>query len=168
MEISLKMTRSTFGKYIFYFCLFLIIFLLDRISKIYILSMSNEETLNIYVNDFLSIILIWNTGIGFGLFSSSQEIFYNIITVVISFINILIIFLIITSDRLRSFFYVIILGGSAGNLFDRLYYSAVPDFIDLNYRGFHWFVFNVADIFISLGIICLIIRELLEYKKKNV
>ena len=162
------MTRSTYGKYIIYFCLFLIIFLLDRISKIYILSISNEETLNIYINDFLSIILIWNTGIGFGLFSSSQEIFYNFITAVISFINILIIYLIITSDRLSSFFYVIILGGSAGNLFDRLYYSAVPDFIDLNYKGFHWFVFNVADIFISLGIICLIIRELLEYKKKNV
>ena len=58
-----------------------------------------------------------------------------------------------------------ILGGSFGNLYDRIYFSAVPDFIDLNYKGYHWFVFNVADIFITIGIFLLILSEI--FKKKN-
>ena len=162
------MMSSKKSKFFFYFLIFLVIFFLDRLSKIYILNLASGEDLNIYINNYLNIILIWNSGIGFGLFSSEQSTIYNAITTIIILINILIFYLIIISDSIRSLFYILVFGGSLGNLFDRLYYSAVPDFIDLNYRGFHWFVFNVADIFISLGIICLIIRELLEYKKKNV
>ena len=60
-----------------------------------------------------------------------------------------------------------VLGGSWGNLFDRVYYSAVPDFIDFHIKDFHWFVFNVADIFITLGIMCLILVEVFINNKKG-
>ena len=143
-----------------------IIFILDRVSKIYILNIAeNSNQVNIYINQFLNFILVWNTGIGFGLFSLGNSIIYNFITILIVLINLIIIYLIYKSIDFRRYFYLIILGGSLGNLFDRIYYSAVPDFIDINYKGFHWFIFNIADIFISLGIICLIFAELLNYKK---
>ncbi len=151
-----------------YFLLIIIIFFIDRISKLYVINLANTtSSIDIQINNFLNIILIWNKGIGFGLFSFDNNKVYNFITFLILTINLLIIYLIIKSDKIRSLFYVIILGGSLGNLFDRFYYTAVPDFIDLNYKGFHWFIFNIADIFISLGIICLICFEFLEYKKKN-
>tara|TARA_B100000427_G_scaffold220948_1_gene184756 strand:- start:130 stop:621 length:492 start_codon:yes stop_codon:yes gene_type:complete len=145
-----------------------IIFILDRVSKIYILNIAeNSNQVNIYINQFLNFILVWNTGIGFGLFSLGNSVIYNFITILIVLINLIIIYLIYKSIDFRRYFYLIILGGSLGNLFDRIYYSAVPDFIDINYKGFHWFIFNIADIFISLGIICLIFAELLNYKNNN-
>ena len=154
-------------KFFLYFLLIIIIFFIDRISKLYVINLANTtSSIDIQINNFLNIILIWNKGIGFGLFSFDNNKVYNFITFLILTINLLIIYLIIKSDKIRSLFYVIILGGSLGNLFDRFYYTAVPDFIDLNYKGFHWFIFNIADIFISLGIICLICFEFLEYKKK--
>ena len=121
----------------------------------------------IKINSYINLILVWNSGIGFGLFSFEQSEMYNLMTILIIFINLLIVYLIIKSKDKSAYFFLIILGGSLGNLFDRIYYSAVPDFIDISYKGYHWFVFNVADIFISLGIICLIFAELLNYKKKN-
>ena len=143
-----------------------VIFFLDRISKIYILNIAETTgTVDIYINSFLNLILVWNTGIGFGLLSFEQTTIYNFITVLIIIINILIIYFILKSNDFRSYFFLLILGGSLGNLFDRVYYSAVPDFIDINYNEYHWFIFNVADIFITLGIICLIFVELLNYKK---
>ena len=143
-----------------------VIFFLDRISKIYILNIAETTgTVDIYINSFLNLILVWNTGIGFGLLSFEQPTIYNLITVLIIIINILIIYFILKSNDFRSYFFLLILGGSLGNLFDRVYYSAVPDFIDINYNEYHWFIFNVADIFITLGIICLIFVELLNYKK---
>ncbi len=155
-------------KFFLYFLLIIIIFFIDRISKLYVINLANTtSSIDIQINNFLNIILIWNKGIGFGLFSFDNSKVYNFITFLILAINLLIIYLIIKSDKIRSFFYVIILGGSLGNLYDRFYYTAVPDFIDLNYKGFHWFIFNIADIFISLGIICLICFEFLDYKKKN-
>ena len=160
------MIRSSYSKYLFYFIIFLIIFFLDRVSKIYIINIASDNGLvDIYINNFLNIILVWNSGIAFGLLSSENNNFYHIITLIIILINIFIIYMTFTSDKIRSFFLVVILGGSLGNLFDRIYYSAVPDFIDLNYNGFHWFIFNFADVFITLGIICLILIEFLEYKK---
>ena len=161
------MIKSNYGKYLFYFILFLIIFLLDRISKIYILNIANNEELYIYINDFLNIILIWNTGIGFGLLSFSDNFIYNSITFLILLINFILIYLALQSYNLRRILYIVILGGSFGNLFDRFYYSAVPDFIDINFNGYHWFVFNVADIFISIGITCLIFMEILDYRNQN-
>ena len=162
------MNKLILKKIIINIIILLIIFLLDRISKFYILNIAEAKgVVDIYINSFLQLILIWNTGIGFGLFSSDQSYTYNFITILIILINIVIIYLIFKSQKIVSYFYTFILGGSLGNLFDRIYYSAVPDFIDLNYKGYHWFIFNVADIFITLGIICLIFAELLNYKKTN-
>ena len=158
------MIKKNFKYYLSYLLTILIIFTLDRFTKLYIINESEKfGDINISISNFLSLILIWNKGIAFGLFSFDSSIIYNLITSLIIIINLIIIYLVITSDLLRSFFYVIIFGGSLGNLFDRLYYSAVPDFIDFHYNGFHWFIFNVADIFISLGIICLILIEFKEY-----
>ena len=111
--------------------------------------------------------MIWNTGIGFGLFSLESNFYYNLITILIVLINIIILFMAIKSKDYQIFFLLAILGGSLGNLFDRIYYRAVPDFIDFHYGDFHWFVFNVADIFITLGIICLIIVEFIFNNKKE-
>ena len=123
-------------------------------------------SIDIFVNNFLNIILVWNSGIGFGLLSFEKAFIYNLITSLIIFINIIIVYLAINSNNSKSYFFVMILGGSLGNLFDRIYYSAVPDFIDLNYNNFHWFVFNVADIFITIGILCLIFVELFFNKRE--
>ena len=152
-------------KIFFYFIILFIIFFLDRISKLYILNIAeNNGVVDIYINQFINFILIWNSGIGFCLLSFDQAHLYNLITIIIILINLFIIYLIIKTKDFRVYLYLIILGGSLGNLFDRLYYSAVPDFIDINYKGYHWFIFNVADIFISIGIICLIFVELFNYK----
>ena len=146
--------------------LFFFVFTLDRISKILILNIAEETgKVDIYINSFLNLYLVWNKGIGFGLLSFSEEIIYNGITYLILLIILVIIYLIYIEKGKKIFFLIMILGGSFGNLFDRIYYNAVPDFIDLNYKGFHWFIFNVADIFITLGIICLIFTEIIKYKK---
>ncbi len=162
------MNKITLKKIIINILIILIIFLIDRFSKIYILNIAKTEgEVDVYINSILHFILIWNTGVGFGLFSSEQPYVYNLITFLILVINLIIIYLIFKSQNIISYFYAFILGGSLGNLFDRMYYTAVPDFIDINYKGYHWFIFNVADIFITLGIICLIFAELLDYKKPN-
>ena len=162
------MNKLFFKKTFIYFGIILFIFLADRISKLYILSVLEDlGFVDININSYINLILVWNSGIGFGLLSFDQSSIYNVITILIIFINLLIVYLIIKSKDNTAYFFLIIMGGSLGNLFDRIYYSAVPDFIDISYKGYHWFVFNVADIFISLGIICLIFAELLNYKKKN-
>ena len=162
------MNKLFFKKTFIYFGIILFIFLADRISKLYILSVLEDlGFVDISINSYINLILVWNSGIGFGLLSFDQSNIYNAITTLIIFINLFIVYLIIKSKDFRVYFFLIILGGSLGNLFDRIYYSAVPDFIDISYNDFHWFIFNVADIFISLGIICLIFAELLNYKKKN-
>jgi len=145
-----------------------IIFSIDRISKILILNIVNETgKIDIYVNSFLNLYLVWNKGIGFGLLSFNEKLNYDIITFIILLINLIIIYLIYLEKTVKIYFLLAILGGSLGNLFDRIYYNAVPDFIDLNYNGYHWFVFNVADIFITTAILCLILAELINYKKND-
>ena len=162
------MNKLFLKKTTIYFGIILFIFLADRISKLYILSILEDlGNVDININSYINLILVWNSGIGFGLLSFDQLEMYNLMTILIIFINLLIVYLIIKSKDKSAYFFLIILGGSLGNLFDRIYYSAVPDFIDISYKGYHWFVFNVADIFISLGIICLIFAELLNYKKTD-
>ena len=137
------------------------IFLADRLTKIYILNLSEEGIeVDFYIFSFLNIYLVWNSGIGFGLFSADPNLFYHFITFLIIVINFILIYLLIKSSTKKSFLFAIILGGSLGNMYDRLYYFAVPDFIDFHLGDFHWFIFNVADIFITIGIIGLIIFEL--------
>jgi len=155
------MRNLSFKKIIVYFLILASIFFLDRASKLYILNIAGKDgVVDIYVNNFLNIILVWNSGVGFGLLSFGKSAIYNFVTILIVIINIVILYLILKSNNFKSYLFIMILGGSLGNLFDRIYYSAVPDFIDLNYNNFHWFVFNVADIFISVGILCLILVEL--------
>ena len=115
------------------------IFFLDRISKLYILSIAQDQGLvDLKINSFLNLVLIWNTGIGFGLFQFEENLIYNIITFLIVIVNLIIIYLFFSSNNTHRIFLSLILGGSLGNLFDRIYYSAVPDFIDINYNGYHW------------------------------
>ena len=160
------MKNETIKKIIISFVIVLFIFFLDRITKILIINIAEEVgKVDVYVNSFLNFYLVWNNGIGFGLLSFDDEYVYNSITFLIILINLIIVYLIYLENGQKSYFLLIILGGSLGNLFDRLYYNAVPDFIDLNYKGFHWFIFNVADIFITIGIICLILTEVISYKK---
>ena len=162
------MNKLFFKKTFIYFGIVLIIFLLDRFSKLYILSiLENSGDVDIYINSYINFILVWNSGIGFGLLSFDDSLIYNLITILIVLINLIIVYLIFKEKSPKTYFLTIILGGSCGNLFDRYYYSAVPDFIDINFKGYHWFIFNVADIFITLGIICLILAEFLNYKKQN-
>ena len=160
------MNREKIKKVIIGIILLVLIFFLDRITKILILNIVEETgKLDVYVNSFLNLYLVWNKGIGFGLLSFDQKSTYNVISFLILLINLIIIYLIYNEKSIKTYFLLVILGGSFGNLFDRVYYNAVPDFIDLNYKGYHWFIFNVADIFITLGILCLIFSELLNYKK---
>ena len=162
------MNKLFLKKTFIYFGIILFIFLADRISKLYILStLENLGIVDININSYINLILVWNTGIGFGLLSFEQSEIYNLMTTLIIFVNLFILYLIIKSKDNSVYYFLIILGGSLGNLFDRIYYSAVPDFIDISYKGYHWFIFNVADIFISLGIFCLIFAELLNYKKEK-
>ena len=162
------MIKENFKKNLFYLFVLISIFVLDRLFKLYILNLAEiEKQVDIYISPFLNLYLIWNTGVGFGLFSSDQPFYYNLVTIVIVLINILIFIMIFKSKIYRKFFLLMILGGSLGNLFDRLYYAAVPDFIDIHYGNYHWFVFNIADIFISLGILCLILDEIFFNNRKS-
>ena len=151
-------------------CLLTIIsvFFLDRISKIKIVQhhLLNENG-RIYLNDYLNLELIWNTGIGFGLLNLEAGIIYNSISIFIFLIVLVIVFFLIKSDLKEGFLYALIIGGAIGNLYDRAIYFAVPDFIDFHIGNYHWFTFNIADIFVSLGIILLIINELILKKNEK-
>jgi len=143
-----------------------IVFFLDRISKIKIINHQLDND-RVYINDFLNLELVWNTGIGFGLLSSNSSLIYNSITALIGIILIIIVFMIIKSNLFEKILYSAILGGALGNFYDRTVYFAVPDFIDIHYQRFHWFTFNIADIFITIGILLLIIKELFLKNEKN-
>ena len=144
----------------------LVIFFLDRASKIYLLNLEVSGTeVDFYINSFLNFLLVWNTGIGFGLISMETNTYYHILTSLIAIVNIGLIYFLIKSKGIYAYLIALIIGGSLGNLFDRVYYYAVPDFIDLHIGNYHWFVFNIADIFITLGIIGLILTELLKKEK---
>ena len=162
------MLKINFRKTVFNFIIILVIFLADRLSKIYILKIAElENTVDIYLTPYLNLYLIWNKGIAFGLLSFNESFIYNAITGVIVLITILVLIMIVKNKGLKKYSLLFVSGGSMGNLSDRIYYSAVPDFIDLHINNFHWFVFNVADIFITLGIISLIFAEIFINDKKN-
>jgi signal peptidase II len=152
-------------KYFLNFFFIIIIFCIDRISKLLVIKFAETYgEMNVNVASFLNLNLIWNEGIAFGLFSFDQKFYYNLLTIFIFLIILVIIWLMFKSKGFEKFSYIMIIGGSLGNIFDRIYYSAVPDFIDIYFNNFHWFIFNVADIFISLGVIILISLEFLKKK----
>ena len=146
----------------------IIIFALDRISKIYVIYLSDKiYNSELFLSKFLNIVLIWNDGIAFGLFSFNKNNLYNFLTIIISVV-ILIVFIMITKNRgFKKYALLMIFGGAIGNLYDRVIFKAVPDFIDFHIGEFHWFIFNVADIFITLGVIFMILFELIGINKAN-
>ena len=147
--------------------LVILIFLIDRISKIYVIDLHKKFVgSEIFSSKFLNINLIWNEGIAFGLFSFNKENFYDILTGIIFLIILGIIYISIRSKGFQRFSYLMILGGAMGNVFDRVITRAVPDFIDFHIGNFHWFIFNVADIFITIGVIFMIIFELFINNQK--
>ena len=144
----------------------LAIFFLDRITKNYLLNLQDSGTdIDFYINSFLNFYLVWNTGIGFGLASMETNIYYHILTSFIVMVNFVLLYFLFKTKGVVSYLFATIIGGSLGNLFDRIYYYAVPDFIDLHIGNYHWFIFNVADIFITVGIIGLIFIELVKREK---
>ena len=170
-----KLPSIKFKNLLNHFIIIIFIFIIDRISKIYLLSLHENGTdVDYYIFPFLNIYLAWNTGIGFGLFSTDPNIFYHFLTALIGIINLVLIVLLFNLIGIRKYFISMILGGSFGNFFDRIYYFAVPDFVDLHIGNFHWFIFNIADIFITIGIICLILVEIFskninkEHNAKNI
>ena len=149
--------------------LIILIFLSDRISKIYVIHLDKKLFgSEIFVSKFLNIYLIWNEGIAFGLLSFQKENLYDILTAIILLVILGIIFILTQSKGAKKYCYVMILGGALGNFFDRLFYKAVPDFIDFHVGNFHWFIFNLADIFISLGIFFLIFLEFTDITKEKI
>ena len=145
-----------------------LIFLLDRVSKTYVIYL-NDKLLGIEIlsSKFLNIHLIWNEGIAFGLLSFNDKIIYNLLTFIIFIIILIIFFMVLKSYGLKKYSLLMILGGAIGNVYDRIFYGAVPDFIDFHIGNFHWFIFNVADIFITLGVIFMIIIEITGNNKNN-
>ena len=161
---NLKVKKELFFKRqnIFYLLIISIIFFLDRYSKNTVLKNFDEKSH--YINNFINFDLIWNIGIGFGFLSTDSNIFYNLITIIIGIVITILVYISVKSEKSDKLAYSIIIGGAFGNFYDRLVYNAVPDFIDLHYNNFHWFNFNVADIFITIGILIFIFKEFI-YKK---
>ena len=147
-------------KNIFDFFIILIIFSLDRISKVIVIDLNKtNELINYNLTTFINLDLVWNQGIAFGLFSFNENIYYNVLTSIIIIVTLVVFVLMLKSNKYQKYGFLMVFAGSLGNIFDRLYYSSVPDFIDLHINNFHWFIFNVADIFITLGVILLILTE---------
>ena len=146
--------------------LILLIFSLDRLTKLYVIYLDNKLLESkIFTSKFLNIHLIWNEGIAFGLLSFNEIIFYNILTLIIIIIILIILIMIIKSKGVKKYLLLMISGGALGNIFDRIFYNAVPDFIDFHIGSYHWFIFNVADIFITIGVIFMIIFEIIDNNK---
>ena len=142
---------------VFYLIFIFLVFYIDRYTKSLILKDYNDNIF--YINDYLNFDLIWNTGIGFGLFSTNSSIFYNIVTIFIALVIIFLTYAAVNTNKIEKLIYSFIIGGALGNFYDRLAFQAVPDFLDLHVNNFHWFTFNVADIFITFGIIAFILSS---------
>ena len=137
------------------------IFFLDRLLKIYIIKKTEETGSSVvFLSEYLNLQLVWNKGIAFGLLSINESVYYNLITLFIFIVIIILIYFANKCEGFEKISYILIISGALGNIFDRIYYNAVPDFIDLHINDFHWFIFNIADIFISVGILCLIFVEI--------
>jgi len=161
-----QIVNKMFKKHLVDFSIIFFIFLIDRVSKLLIInSPKTYEQYGISITPFLNFNLIWNEGIAFGLFSFNEKIYYNFLTGLIIAITLIILWMISRSKGLEKIGFMMIFGGSLGNIFDRIYYSSVPDFIDLHFYNFHWFIFNLVDIFISCGVILLIFFEIFKKKK---
>ena len=150
------------------FSIVALIYFLDRFTKVYVIQLDrNNLGSDIFNSAYLNIILIWNKGIAFGLLSFSESYLYNIISLIIAIIIIVLVIMSLKSDGLKKYSLLMIVGGALGNLHDRIFFNAVPDFIDFHIGNIHWFIFNVADIFITVGVISMIISELINNNKQK-
>jgi len=150
------------------FSIVVLIYFLDRLSKIYVIQLDkNNLGLDIFNSAYLNIVLIWNKGIAFGLLSFNESYLYNIISLIIAVIIIVLVIMSLNSQGFKRYSLLMIVGGALGNLHDRIFFNAVPDFIDFHIGNFHWFIFNVSDIFITLGVISMIIVELINKDQYN-
>jgi len=150
------------------FSIVALIYFLDRLSKIYVIQLDkNNLGSDIFNSTYLNIVLIWNKGIAFGLLSFNESYLYNIVSLIIAIIIILLVIMSLKSQGFKRYFLLMIVGGALGNLHDRIFFNAVPDFIDFHIGNFHWFIFNVSDIFITLGVISMIIFELLSKENED-
>ena len=156
--IDLKETKNKIIKKenVYFLLIIFTIFVLDRYSKIQIIQDFSDKVF--YLNNYINLNLMWNTGIGFGLLSSDSDLFYNIISALIAIVIFFLIIFALKSDKFDKISFSIIIGGALGNFYDRLIFNAVPDFIDLHYGNFHWFTFNIADIFITIGVIIYLLK----------
>jgi signal peptidase II len=146
-----------------------LVYVLDRLSKIYVIHLDkNNFGSDIFTSSYLNITLIWNKGIAFGLFTFDKIYFYNFLSLIIAVVILILVVIALKNNGFKRHSLLIIVGGALGNLYDRIFFYAVPDFIDFHIGNFHWFIFNVSDIFITLGIIGMIILELIDNNKKNV
>jgi signal peptidase II len=147
------------------FLLVALIYFLDRLTKIYVIQLDkNNLGSDIFNSTYLNFVLIWNNGIAFGLFSFNEAYLYNILSLIISMIIIILVVISIKNEGFKRYSLLMIVGGALGNLHDRIFFNAVPDFIDFHVGNFHWFIFNVADIFITLGVFLLIMLEFKDNK----
>ena len=155
-------------KFYFNLSIVLIIFFLDRITKKIIIHL-NQENFGQYIfsSEYLNISLVWNKGIAFGLLSFNENYVYNILTTLIALVTFVILLMILKNDGFKRFSLLMIMGGALGNLYDRIFFSAVPDFFDFHVGNFHWFIFNVADIFITIGVIFMILIEFIDNNKSQ-
>ena len=166
MNLSKNLKNKFFSKEaIISLVIIIFIFVLDRVSKIKIIKYQTDNDGSLYISDYLNFDLIWNTGIGFGLLSQNVNIYYNAITFLIFLVIIFLSYLVFKATFWEKNLYCLILGGALGNFYDRIFYFAVPDFIDIHINNFHWFTFNIADIFITIGIVVLISKDLILNKK---
>ena len=147
----------------------LFIFFLDRITKEIVINIDKENfSQQIFLSQYLDIALIWNQGVAFGIFSFDENYTYNILTTLIVLVVFIIFYMILKNDGLKRFSLLLIMGGALGNLYDRIFFSAVPDFIDFHIGNFHWFIFNVADIFITIGVIFMILIEFIDNNRNKI
>jgi len=164
MKLIKNFSKKFFQLYkkenIFFFIIIFFLFALDRITKIFVIN--NYTDNKIFINNFINFDLTWNIGIGFGLLSYDSSFIYNIITIIITIVILILFYTSVGVEKIEKYIFSIIIGGALGNFYDRLTLSAVPDFIDIHYNNFHWFTFNVADIFITLGIIAFLMKGIFE------
>jgi signal peptidase II len=149
------------------FTIIMVTFVLDRLSKISVIRKQMDNDVSFFVNNYLNFDLVWNTGIGFGFFSQNAGIYYQVTSFLIFLVIVYLSYLIVKSNYFDKMLFSLILGGALGNFYDRLFYLAVPDFIDIHINNFHWFTFNIADIFITVGVIFLIVKDLIIKKNEN-
>ena len=143
--------------------LIFLIFISDRLSKFDIINESAKNLGNfILETNYLNIRLIWNEGIAFGLLSFNSRFFYNSLSILILVIILIVLYMITQSNGLKKYSLILIFSGALGNFYDRIFYQAVPDFIDFHINNFHWFIFNLADIYITLGVLFMIVLEIFD------